>query len=262
MLKNLHYFYLCLAVLFVCSCAPSRIVKPLKKGEDRWGASLGGALMKKAGGAVPIPFTTISYAKAKTDSLTWFTAIHSTSALYNNFQFEIGFCYNVYQNKKFRLFKDSVNLGVSITPVANYMMHVNGKKYIETEIYKINNTGQQFFSGVKLWPQLDVNVHIAYGKKDRHFFYIGLCNWFELNSPYGYNPLKKPSFIMCSPQIGNTWSDKKGLWSLTVEAKYLVPYLKGPGKDFASYVRPGNTGAIGLFFGITKKIVRPEYDDN
>jgi hypothetical protein len=28
------------------------------------------------------------------------------------------------------------------------------------------------------------------------------------------------------------------------------------------YIRPGKTGAIGLFFGITKKIVRPDYDDN
>ena len=252
---------LILLVFFTISCAPTRIVRPLKKGEDRWGANLGGPLIKFSNAVIPVPFTTISYAKALSDSLTWFAAIHTTSALFNNVQTEVGFCYNVYQNKKFRLFNDSVNLGVSINPVINFGAHVNGIKDIVTGKYTINNPGQTFISGVKVWPQLDVNAHISWGKKDRHFFYLGLSNWFEVNRPYLFDDTKKPAFIFCSPQVGNTWNDKKGLWSLTLEAKYLAPYISNQNK-VVDYIRPGKTGAIGFFIGITKKIVRPQYDDD
>ena len=253
--------FVLLLVVAAVGCAPSRIVRPLKKGEDRWGLSLGGPLIKYAGGVLPVPITTLSYAKAISDSLTWFTALHTTSTLFNNFQGEIGFCYNLYQNNKFRLFKDSVNLGVSINPVANFGMHMNGVRNILTGKYTVNNPNSTLFSGVKLWPQLDVNAHISYGRKDENFFYIGLSNWFDVNQPYGYDTKKKPAFFYVSPQVGNTWNDKKGLWSFTVEAKYLAPYINNQNK-VVDYVRPGKTGAIGFFIGITKKIVRPQYDDD
>lgn len=261
-MTKIYTCLLLITTILLVGCAPTRYVRPLKKGEDRWGASIGGPLIKYGGALIPVPNTTITYAKAYSDSLTWFVGLHTTSALFNNFQTEVGFCYNLYQNKKMRFFKDSVNFGLSVTPVANFGMHINGARNILTQKYTINNPGTTFFSGVKLWPQLDINAYISYGKNDKNFVYLGLCNWFDVNRPFSYNNKKNPAFFYVSPQLGNTWNDKKGLWSLTLEAKYLVPYINNQNKVVDYAVRPGNSGAIGFFIGITKKIVRPDYDDN
>jgi hypothetical protein len=260
-MKLIYRLSIFLLLCGLMSCAPSRIVRPLKKGEDRWGANLGGPLIKFGGAVIPVPFTTISYARASTDNLTWFTALHTTSALFNNFQSEIGFCYNLIPQKKVKMFGDSVLFGLSINPVANVGLHINGERDIITTKYTVNNPRSTFFSNLKLWPQLDVNAYFSYGKNKKNFFYIGLCNWFELNSPYMYNPIKNPNFVYFSPQLGNTWNDKKGIFSATVELKYLAPNVSNQNK-VVDYVRPGRNGAIGVFIGITKKIYHPVYDDD
>jgi hypothetical protein len=52
------------------SCAPSRIVKPLEKGEQSLTANLGGPLIKFGSAPIPIPLTSVMYARGISNKTT------------------------------------------------------------------------------------------------------------------------------------------------------------------------------------------------
>jgi hypothetical protein len=243
------------------SCAPTRIVRPLKAGEDRWGISAGGPVIKYNDNVIPTPLATVTYAKGLNDSTTFFMGINATSLLFTNIQTEFGFCYNIYKKNKLKMFKDTVEFGISVNPVANVAFHLNGNLEPATNAYTLGNSGKPLITGVKLWPQLDANCYWNYGKKRRNTLYFGINNWFEVNRKYSYNENENAPFVIVSPQLGNILTSKSGIWSFTTEIKYLAPYLSNQNLPI-EYVKPGKTGAIGFFIGVSKRIIRIEYDDD
>ena len=97
------------------SCAPSRVVQPLKKGERTINASFGGPVINELGATFPIPLTTVTYAQGISDRATLFGSAHPTSLLFGTLQGELGAVYGlVMPDTAKRLLP-----GISIAPVLN-----------------------------------------------------------------------------------------------------------------------------------------------
>ena len=103
-------------LVFLYSCAPSRFVKPLKKNEKALNLSLGGELIRFGNAVIPVPFTSIVYGQGITDKTTVFGSIHTTSALFGNFQTDVGVVQQLYKN-------DSLKIGITISPALNFICH-------------------------------------------------------------------------------------------------------------------------------------------
>ncbi len=213
-------FYLFISFLF--SCAPARFVKPLAKNQHAANLSLGGPLLKYGTATVPIPFLTANYGYGIDSSLTVFSSVNITSALYGNFQIELG------GTKQFTKQKNYLP-ALSVSPVINF-------------IYKNKDAK-------KIYPQLALNAMWEYGKR-KNYFYVGADNWFELAKTRGYGMRQENHWIFM-PMVGHSFTGKR--WNFTMEAKVIAPNLSNE-KLVVDYVTPLQTkGAFGVYIGYTRK---------
>ena len=211
-----------IAVCFTYSCSPTRYVKPLAKKEQAVNLSLGGPLIKYGAATIPIPFLTVNYGYGIDSTLTGFASLNITSALYGNFQMELGATKQVLKQKRYFP-------ALSFTPVANI-------------IYK-NKDAHKFY------PQLAINAFWEYGKR-KNLVYAGIDNWFELASKKAYD-INQPNHWIFMPTVGHSFAGKK--WNFNIEAKVIAPNLSNQ-KVVADYQTPfGNHGAFGVYFGYTRK---------
>lgn len=210
-------------IFFFVSCMPSRIVRPLKKDQKVIDFSLGGPLIGFGGKTIPMPLSSINYAQGLTERFTGFANLHTTSLLFGILQTDIGGCYGLYYN-------DSLNFGISATPALNFATDLRENNY-------------------RLWPQLDVNVYYEFNP-NKSFVYLGINNWFELNSIRAHDQPQKNRWLI-SPQIGYRYSRTK--WEYNFETKYLVPYLNNE-PNVVDYKSIGEKGSIGIYFTIIKKL--------
>lgn len=211
-----------LLISFLFSCAPARFIKPLHKKQHAANLSLGGPLIKYGTATIPIPFLTANYGYGIDSTLTGFAAFNITSALYGNFQMELGATKQVLQQKKYLP-------GLSFTPVLNI-------------IYKNQDAK-------KIYPQLAINAFWEYGKR-KNFVYVGVDNWFEL-APERQYEIKQRNHWIFMPMIGHSFTGKK--WNFNLEAKVIAPNLSNE-KLIVDYVTPLNTkGAFGVYLGVTRK---------
>jgi hypothetical protein len=207
----------------ISACAPSRFVKPLDKGQKAISAHLGGELIKFGGAVIPIPFTSLAYGQGLSAKTTCFGSLHLTSALFGNFQTDFGLVHQLYRN-------DSLKIGVTISPVINFMCHA-------------------FKEDARLFPQLDVNVYHDYGKR-KNFVYLGVSNWADLTKTRAHGEKQQYHYIL-SPQFGNTFVRSK--WNYTLELKYIAPGINNK-YVVAEYYNPlSKMGALGFYFAATRK---------
>lgn len=208
-----------ISVLFLFNCTASRIVKPLKKGEQIVSASLGGSLIKFSGAPVPLPFTTLGYANGIKDRVTAFGGIHTTSLLFGNFQTDFGACLDVYSKNK---------LGVSITPA------------LQTAV------SYKDIHSFRVWPTLDINLRYELKKG---FLYAGMHNWFEYSKTRA-NDTKQDKWFLPNYHFGFTKTNTK--WNHQFEVKYLLPSTAiYPG--VVDYIGINGKGALGIFYCIIRK---------
>ncbi len=209
-------------LIILNSCAPSRIVRPLDKGQKAINASLGGALIGFAGTTIPIPLTTVTYAQGVADKTTAFGSVHTTSLLFGIFQTDIGVCHRLYYN-------DSLRFGISVNPVINLAFDKWEKKF-------------------KCWPQADINFYWEI-KPKKSFFYAGVENWFELAQKKAHDQNQQTHWIFC-PQIGYTYTRNK--WNYNTEIKYIAPNISHT-PNVVDYKGIGGKGAIGVYISFTRK---------
>ncbi len=140
-MKNHRFLRSCVGLFFVSafaiSCAPSRIIKPLAKGEQAIGANLGGPLISFGGLPITIPYTSAFYAKGVNDKTSVFGSLHLTALSFGVFQTDIGVCRELYHNEKNKF-------GLTANPVLNFA--------IDRWEWK-----------AKLWPQIDMNLYKEIG---------------------------------------------------------------------------------------------------
>ena len=222
-IKSFCFLFIILGHLY--SCAPSRIIKPLNKGENAISVNAGGPLIGFAGTTIPVPFSAVTYGHGLSDKSTAFGSIHLTALFFGNFQTEIGL---VRELNKY----DSINKfipGISITPMANILV-------------------DKWKGNFKFWPQIDVNTYweLNHGK---HFIYLGMSNWFELANKKAHNEIQQNHWIF-NPHIGI--SGQKEKWNNNLEIKFLAPNYENK-NIVVDYKTPFNKGAIGIYYSITRK---------
>lgn len=216
-----HFTYLVLFALLMQSCAPTRLVKPLAKGEQAVGANIGGPLINFGGAPIFIPYTSAFYAKGLTDKTSAFGSVHLTALSFGVFQTDIGVCQQIMYNPNLRF-------GVSVNPALNFA--------IDRWEWK-----------AKLWPQLDINVHKGWG--EHRLFYAGICNWIEPSKTRAHNePQEK--FWFASPQLGFQYTPKN--WTYGIETKWVGMGIPNQ-PNVVDYIGPNHKGAIGVYFQFVRR---------
>jgi hypothetical protein len=221
-MKTPGYIILIVAITSFISCAPSRFVKPLAKGEKAAGANFGGPLIGFAGTVIPIPLTSMYAGYGLNDRTTLFGSIHTTSIPYGVFQTDIGATFGLWS-------KDSLRTGLSISPALNIAANR---------------------ASFKLWPAFDLNYYQSFGKK-YSYWYAGVSNWFELSSRKAHNE-KHDKHWMLTPQAGVMFS-KNNRWSHQVEVKAIGVNRSNENivVDYKSIT--GNNGATGIYYSAVRK---------
>ena len=169
-----------------------------------------------------MPFLTANYGYGIDSTLTGFASLNITSAVYGNFQSELGITKQLLNQNRYKP-------ALSITPVLN-------------TLYRNKNA-------VRIFPQLDVNAFWEYGKK-KNYFYLGVSNWFELAGKRTLNE-NQPRHWFFTPLAGHSFTGKK--WNIIVEVKAIAPYLSNE-KLVVDYITPfKNNGALGVYIGYMRK---------
>jgi hypothetical protein len=214
--------FLLLLIILLSGCAPTRVVRTLPKGQAAVSAGIGGPLISYKSTMIPMPLTSVSGAYGITEGLSGFAGIHTTSLAFGLFQADLGVTQKLLESKGYRP-------GLTISPVANLML----------------DKWQYHF---KFYPEADINVYWEYGKR-RSYCYLGMFNWFELAAKRAFGQ-DQPYHWLQGFSIGNTFCGSK--WSFTVEGKYIAPFYSN--RDLVvTYGSLGSTGAIGIYFGTTRK---------
>jgi hypothetical protein len=221
MSKILSSFILIVTMSLLIACAPSRVIKPLAKGEQAVGANIGGPLIDFGGIPIFIPYTSAFYAKGLNDKTTAFGSIHLTALSFGVFQTDMGICRELWYNPKNKL-------GVSANPALNFAL-------------------DRWEWKAKLWPQLDVNLHKEFGSNK--LIYLGLCNWFELSRIRAHSEVQPKNWFM-SPQVGFQYSPKK--WTYGIESKWVAPGVNNQ-PNVVDYLGPNHKGAIGVYFQFIRR---------
>ncbi|MBI34478.1 MAG: hypothetical protein CMP67_03850 [Flavobacteriales bacterium] len=216
------------AQLILFSCAPSRFVNTLPKGETQIGASLGGAMVNLFGLTIPTPYSSVVIGHGIRDDITLYGGLHTTALLFNTFQTDLGVTKRLYHS-------DSSNFWVP---------DLSGS-------FTLNTLFEMKDYAFDVFPQMDLNAVWKYGSKRSNFFYIGASNWFDLSKYKAHEELQTNAIIF-NPHIGNTWQKKN--WSLTLEYKVLGVMQSNQDivVDYAKW--HGNHSVPGIFVGFLKKI--------
>ena len=210
----------------MASCAPSRFVKPLDDGEQAVNASMGGAIINVFGMSIPIPYSSLTYARGFKNDITAYGGLHTTALAYGVVQVELG-----------------LTKGILKPDTTNWMIPGISSSLTLYSLYG------KWYGNVRFWPQLDVNAYWQ-SQKNNNIFYLGLNNWFELSTTRVHDEVQENHWIF-SPQFGYTIVGKK--WDFNVEIKYLAPMFSNEDLTVKFFNPHGGKGAIGFYFGVSKR---------
>jgi hypothetical protein len=213
---------LVMSCLIAIACNPTRIVQPIPKDQVLVGANFGGPGIMLGSAPLPIPLTSIYTAYGFSETTTAFFSLHTTAMSFGVFQTDLGFTRQLLAPSKFMP-------GISVSPIANMMFDKWEHKF-------------------SLYPQLDINAYWNYGSK-KNMVYTSLNNWFELRSKRAH---AEPQLTHWLPSvgIGHQWNNKK--YNIQCELKYVAPTEKNT-EIVVDYISPGSFGALGFYFGISRK---------
>lgn len=218
--------YVPIIALIISSCAPSRFVEPLDKGDLSVGANFGGPTIEFAGAPIPLPLTSIEVGYGLDSNLTLHGGWHTTAAFFGNAQIDAGVTYQFLKQNKY-----IPNLSAS--PAFNLIYNFDDRS-------------------ARLWPILDVNAFWNYGKR-ANYFYLGFNNYFELRSTMALEQPQEHHWIF-SPQIGHVLKGKKNPWQLSVEMKFLAPYVDNSTAFIPYKSVLGKWGATGFYIGFRRPL--------
>ena len=139
-------------IVALFSCSPARFIKPLEKNQKAVMAHLGGPLINFSGIPMPIPFSSIGFGYGLRDRLTVYSAWHTTSALFGNWQQEFG---------------------ISFEPLS-YRFPI--KCSIQTGVQGIQ--GFRMIRVLQAYPTLDLNIYRELPKKSG-IMYLSQRSWFN-----------------------------------------------------------------------------------
>ena len=207
------------------SCNVTRVVKPLEKGEKTLSGSFGGPGIVFAGAPLPLPLTSLSYAHGLDTGLTLSVGLHTTSLAFGVMQADAMLGIQVLKTK-------SEKFGITASPGMHFMYDFNGKNF-------------------RNYPQLEALCWWQYGEKP-NLFYGGAGTWVELLRTKAHGQVQNNELLPWV-MIGHQFHRPK--WSYTTEIKYLGFQNKST-KLVVDYISPGHRGALGFYFGISRRLVK------
>jgi hypothetical protein len=222
-------------LIFIASCAPSRYVIPLKRGEQSVSFNMGGPLINYSGLVIPVPFTSVNYAYGWKKQTTVFGSVHPTALAYGIGQVELGLVHRIH-------YFEGSKIGISASPVLNMML-------------------DKWDWNFRVYPQLDLNVYWNFaGDLSRHcdcpgdkkasaYAYLGVTNWIELNRTRA-NGQPQPQNWLLAPQIGINAGSAS--WRYSLEFKYMGLFSRNDDVVVSYYNPISTTGAIGVYFTVYK----------
>jgi len=219
--KLFKFFSVFFLASWLISCAPTRFVKPLEKGQKAISASFGGPAIHYSKAILPIPFTTLCYAQGISQSVTGFGALHFTSSLFGNIQSDIG--------ASIKLFEKQSGIGISVSPALQIGYSVSTPK------------------SLRLWPTLDLNIFYNL-KSKKSYIYAGSNVWFELSKYKAHQELQSRHLIP-NVQFGYVKANK--LWNHQFEVKFLgIGIQNTPG--VVEYVGFHGRGSFGFYYQLIR----------
>lgn len=214
-------------IMCLLACAPTRYYKPLDEGQHSIHTSFGGPLITVPGVAtMPIPFSSVGYGFGVKNNLTIYGSWQTTSAVFGVIHTDFGVTSHLWKNE---------NMGVSLSPGLTFMIDV-------------------FEWKPSLYPQLDINYYISYGKKrdqnKSQEFYLGFDNWFDLRARLAHD-VSNTNRLIWNTHVGHSFV--RNNWTYQLEAKILAPYLNND--VVVDYVSPfGKSGGLGFYFGVKRTL--------
>lgn len=215
-------------VLLFASCAPTRYVVPLNKREKSVGVAFGGPVIEDNGAVMPAPFLSLTYAKGKTDKLTYFGGLQLSPVFDGYYAGEIGALreWKWWSKRK---------IGLTTNFVAN--------------VFSDNKGG-----GFNFFPQFDMNLYWHF-RSDPHYFcdcpgdskwkmfaYSGFQTHYNVVSNYDLkDPFKDD--ILFSPHVG--YSFGTGSWRFVTEVKWIQPWVDNTVHDPMIWNPAMETGTFG-----------------
>ncbi|MEN8793021.1 MAG: hypothetical protein ABF294_01025 [Flavobacteriales bacterium] len=221
MKKNLFFLGL---IAILGSCASSRFVEPLEKGEQVIALDFGGPTIGFGGAVIPIPLSSVVYGKGIDTNLTVFGSLHVTSLLFGNLQTDFGATYRFYESKN------------QFTPSLSTSINAN-------MVYDFNDTKFKF------WPQWDLNAYWNFGKKN-HYAYLGISNWWELAPSRSQDRPQLDKWLV-NPQLGVVFKSNK--WYYSLETKLMAPSHNNVNIFVPYFSVLGDKGATGIYLGVGYK---------
>lgn len=197
-----------LSILILTSCAPTRYVVPLQRKEKAIGIAYGGPVIEDDGVVMPAPLVSFTYAKGKTNKLTYFGGLQLSPIFDGFYAGEIGAL------KEWKWWSKR-KLGLTTNFVANVMTD--------------NKDG-----GFNFFPQFDMNLYWHF-KSDPHYYcdcpgdpkwkmflYTGFQTHYNVVSDYEFtDPFKDD--VLFSAHFG--YSFGAGKWRLNTELKWIQPWV-------------------------------------
>ena len=214
-------------IVAISSCAPSRYVRPLEKGQKAITGNFGGPLLKFSGLTIPLPLTAIAVGYGIKDGLTIYGGMHTTALSFGVIQGELGVVKEFVKPDSLNKFKP----GFSMSYTTNLLVDTWEKNF-------------------KFWPQVDANLYWNYNLNRNDYFYIGVSNWFELSGFRAHDEPQLNHWIF-NPQVGIVFDQPN--WSYNIEAKYLATNYSNR-NIVVDYAKPwGENGGLGIYLSISKK---------
>jgi hypothetical protein len=215
----MHRYFIFLS-LFLASCASIKTVEPLKKGEVKATADLGGPMINFNGIPLFMPLTSIGSAMGISDNVSVFASIHTTSLMYKTFQLETS------ANTSLFRFDKAV-----FRPIGVLILFVDYAKA----------------NGHFILMLILITIYITTTKLILHYF--SFTSMMELHRKKAFDePVTKR--IIPHLTLGHRWVKDNSEWGL--ELKYLS-FNKDNRNIVVDYIAPGNKGSFGFYLSYAKK---------
>lgn len=203
------------------ACSSSRFVKPLNAKQRAIQADMGGPLIRFAGAAIPIPFSTLAYGYGVTGNVSAYGSLHTTSLLFGNLQHDIGICANLWKAPK--------NWAISTSPALQIA-------------YNLRNQ-----TGFRIWPSLDLNLRYEQNN-GKGFWYAGVMSWSELSAKKAHGQVQQRHAM---PNLHLGYTVTRTLNRHQFELKYLgVGVPSKPG--VVDYIGIRQKGSFGIYYTLTR----------
>jgi len=222
MFRNLVWISVLAALV---ACNPTRVVKPLEKGEKRVSAAFGGPGIIFSGAPIPLPLTSVNYSHGLDSGLTLSTGLHTTALMFSNLQTDISLGIKMVEAK-------SKRYGLTANPGLNLMYSLRGGEF-------------------RAYPQVEGIGWWQYGEKS-HLFYGGVGTWVELMREKAHGEVQDHE-LMPYVTLGHQFAGEKWIWQ--VEAKYLG-FTYSNDNVVVDYMGPFNTGTTGVYVGLSRRLTK------